>query len=208
MKLGMIILNLAYQILANYSKPLPSNRGMYLNVQSNQRSDIHDAGNYKFWWENYNVLVCFMLADSEIQVNNVHWVYMFCSLMRICSCTASKLARKASQYYCCRHIELLFHYFQGLSIFCFYFSFQQFFFSYLFCSIFCSLSGYFSTHKRFFLVYLQFLSMHDCCIRVIYNMVTALLEYLDLLVVFPEEHVDLILFVTILVEYLHLSNAK
>ena len=30
-----------------------------------------------------------------------------------------------------------------------------FFFSYLFCSIFCSLSSYFSTHKRLFLVYLQ-----------------------------------------------------
>jgi len=43
-------------------------------------------------------------------------------------------------------------------------------------------------------------------------MVTALLEYLDLLAVFPsifpEAYVDLILFVTILVEYLHLCNAK
>ena len=39
-------------------------------------------------------------------------------------------------------------------------------------------------------------------------MVTALLDYLDLLAVFPEAHVDLILFVTILVEYLHLCNAK
>ena len=60
----------------------------------------------------------------------------------------------------------------GLSLFCFFFhlfSFQQFFFSYLFCSILCSLSS-------FFLVYLQLLSMHDCCIRVIHNMVTALLE--------------------------------
>ena len=36
---------------------------------------------------------------------------------------------------------------------------------------------------------------------------TALLEYLDLLAVFPEAYV-LILFVTILVEYLHLCNAK
>jgi len=53
-------------------------------------------------------------------------------------------------------------------------------------------------------VYLQLLSMHDCCIRVIHNMVTALLEYLDLFVVFPEAYIDLILFVTILVEYLHL----
>jgi len=42
----------------------------------------------------------------------------------------------------------------------------------------------FFNHKRFFLVYLQLLSMHDCCIRVIHNMVTALLEYLDLLAVF------------------------
>ena len=52
-----------------------------------------------------------------------------------------------------------------------HFSFQQFFFSYLFCSIFCSLSSNFLVIKRFFLVYLQLLSMHDCCIRVIYNMV-------------------------------------
>jgi len=47
------------------------------------------------------------------------------------------------------------------------------------------------------------LSMHDCCIRVIHNMVTALLEYLDLLAVFPEAYV---LFVTVIVEYL--CNAK
>ena len=33
-------------------------------------------------------------------------------------------------------------------------------------------------------MYLQLLSMHDCCIRVIHNMVTALLEYLNLLAVF------------------------
>ena len=40
-------------------------------------------------------------------------------------------------------------------------------------------------------------------------MVTALLEYLDLLAVFPEAYyVDLILLVTILVEYLNLCNAK
>jgi len=82
------------------------------------------------------------------------------------------------------------------------------FFSYIFCSIFCSLSSYFSTHKRFFLVYLQLLSMHEWCIRVLHNIVTALLEYLDLLAVFPEAYVDFILFVTILVEYLHLCNAK
>ena len=55
-------------------------------------------------------------------------------------------------------------------------------------------------------MYLQLLSMHDCCIRVIHNMVTALLEYLDLLAVFPEAYyVNLILFVIILV---HLCNAK
>ena len=48
--------------------------------------------------------------------------------------------------------------------------------------------------------------MHDCCIRVIHNMVTALLEYLDILAVFPEAYV--VLFVTILVEDLHLRNAK
>jgi len=39
-------------------------------------------------------------------------------------------------------------------------------------------------------------------------MVTALLEYFDLIAGFPEAHVDLILFVTILKEYLHLCNAK
>ena len=39
-------------------------------------------------------------------------------------------------------------------------------------------------------------------------MVTALLEYLDLLAVFPEAYVDLILFVTILIQCLHLFNAK
>ena len=57
-------------------------------------------------------------------------------------------------------------------------------------------------------MYLQLLSMCDCCIRVIHNIVTAILEYLDLLAVFPEAYVDLILFVTILVEYLYLFNAK
>jgi len=50
--------------------------------------------------------------------------------------------------------------------------------------------------------------MHDCFIRVIHNIVTALLEYLDLSDAFPEAYVDLILFLTILVEYLHLCNAK
>jgi len=51
--------------------------------------------------------------------------------------------------------------------------------------------------------------MTACCIRVIHNMVTALLEYLDLLAVFPEAYyVNLILFVTILIEYFHLCNAK
>jgi len=57
-------------------------------------------------------------------------------------------------------------------------------------------------------VYLQLLSIRDCCIRVIYNMVTALLKYLDLLSVFQKHNVDVILLVTILVEYLHLCNAK
>ena len=61
---------------------------------------------------------------------------------------------------------------------------------------------------KVFLVYLQLLSILDCCIRVIHNMVTALLEYLDLLAVFPEAHVDIILFMTILVECLHLCNAQ
>jgi len=39
-------------------------------------------------------------------------------------------------------------------------------------------------------------------------MVTALLKYLNLLADFPEAYVDLILFVIILAEYLHLFNAK
>ena len=77
-----------------------------------------------------------------------------------------------------------------------------------FCSIFCSLSSYFSTHKRFFLVYLQLLSMHDCCIRVIHNMMTALLEYLNLIAVFPEAYIDLILFFYCFSRDLHLCNAK
>ena len=48
------------------------------------------------------------------------------------------------------------------------------------------------------------MSMHDYYIRVIHNTVTAL-EHLDLL---AEAYVDLILFVTILVENFHLCNAK
>jgi len=39
-------------------------------------------------------------------------------------------------------------------------------------------------------------------------MVIALLEYFNLLAVFPEAYVDLILLVTILVEYLYFCNAK
>ena len=57
-------------------------------------------------------------------------------------------------------------------------------------------------------MYLQLLSMYDYFIRVIHNMMIALLEYLDLLAVFPEAYVDLILFGTILVEYLHLCIVK
>ena len=68
---------------------------------------------------------------------------------------------------------------------------------YLGLSLFCFFSTYFS--------FQQFMSIHDHCIRVIYNLVTDLLEYLA---VFPEAYVDLILLVTILVEYLHLCNAK
>ena len=55
----------------------------------------------------------------------------------------------------------------------------------------------------FFLVYLQLLSMHDCCIRVIHNMVAAL--SLD---IFLWAYVDLILFMTILFEYFYLCNAN
>ena len=90
-----------------------------------------------------------------------------------------------------------------------YFSFQQFFFFLTyFAQYFAHYPAIFLLIKGFFLVYLQLLSMHDCSIRVIHYMVTALLDYLDLLAVFPVAHVDLILFVTILVEYLHLCNAK
>ena len=39
-------------------------------------------------------------------------------------------------------------------------------------------------------------------------MVTALLQYLDLLAVFLLAKVNLLLFMTILVEYLHLCNAS
>ena len=63
----------------------------------------------------------------------------------------------------------------------FFFPAILFFFSYLFFSILCSSSSYISNHKKCFLVYLQLLRIHDCCIRVIHNMVTALLEYLNLL---------------------------
>jgi len=39
-------------------------------------------------------------------------------------------------------------------------------------------------------------------------MVTALLKYLDLLVIFLWEHVDLILYMTILLDYLHPCNEQ
>ena len=39
-------------------------------------------------------------------------------------------------------------------------------------------------------------------------MVSALLQYLNLLAVFPEAHVDLILFVTIVVEYVPSLQCK
>ena len=42
--------------------------------------------------------------------------------------------------------------------------------------------------------------MYDCCIRVIHNMVTSLLEYLDLSAVFLLANIGLNLFVTILLE--------
>ena len=46
-------------------------------------------------------------------------------------------------------------------------------------------------------MYLQLLSMYDCCIRVIHNIVTALLEYLDLELFFQKHMLILILFVPI-----------
>ena len=100
-----------------------------------------------------------------------------------------------------------------MSLFCFFYppiflSSNSFFFLTYFAQYFAHYLAIFSAHKRFFLVYLQLLSMYDCCIRVIHNMVTALLEYLDLLAVFPKTYVDLILLVTSLVEYLHLCNGK
>ena len=42
---GGHLIDVAYKILANYSKPILSNRGMYSNVWSNQGLDIHDARN-------------------------------------------------------------------------------------------------------------------------------------------------------------------
>ena len=59
-----------------------------------------------------------------------------------------------------------------------------FFFAYLFSQSFAHNLTIFLIIMHFFLVYLQLLSMHDCCIRVIHNTVTALLEYLDLSTVF------------------------
>ena len=68
-----------------------------------------------------------------------------------------------------------------------YFSFQQFFFFLTyFVQYFAHYLAIFLLIKGFFLVYLPLLSMHDCCIRVIHNMVTALLEYLNLLAVYPK----------------------
>jgi len=58
------------------------------------------------------------------------------------------------------------------------YSFQQSFFSYPF---FLNILLIISNHEKYFLM---LLSMHDCCIRVIYNRVTSLLEYINLLAVF------------------------
>jgi len=100
----------------------------------------------------------------------------------------------------------------GLSLFClfstyFFYPAILLFFTY-FAQYFAHYLAIFLLIQGFFLVYLQLLSMHDCCIRVIHNMVTALLEYLDLIAVFPVAYVVIILFATILVEYFHLCNAK
>ena len=76
---------------------------------------------------------------------------------------------------CNMHIEL-----SLFSFFSTYFSLQQFFFSLpIFLNILLII-WLFSNHYAIFfsLVYLRLLSMHDCCIRKIHNMVTALLEYI------------------------------
>ena len=82
-----------------------------------------------------------------------------------------------------------------------------FFFHFFFLSTYFFLTyfaRYFAHYLTIFLHIKDFsgvssvLSMHDCCIRIIYNKATALLEYLDLIAVFPEAYF----------EYLHLCNAK
>ena len=83
--------------------------------------------------------------------------------------------------------------------------FHLFFFPAIYLTYFAQYFAQIYTYKRIFLVYFQLLSMHDYCANVIHNLATALLEYLHPLAVFPEAHVN---FVTILVEHLHLCNAK
>ena len=73
---------------------------------------------------------------------------------------------------------LLLFFFPAILLFLTYFA--QYFAHYL--AMFLLIIG-------FFLVYLQLLSMHDCCIKVIHNMVTALLEHFNLLGVFPKAYV-------------------
>jgi len=79
--------------------------------------------------------------------------------------------------------------------------FQQFFLS--IPEYFAQNLAIFLIIKMFFLVYLQLLSMHDCCIRVIHNMVAAL--SLD---IFLWAYIDLTLFMNILFEYFYLCYAN
>ena len=80
----------------------------------------------------------------------------------------------------------------GLAYFAFFhlFFFPAIFFSYLYIllNILLIIYSYFSTHKRFFLLYLQLLSMHDCCDHSI--------RLSQSFSCFLEAHVDLILFLT------------
>ena len=107
----------------------------------------------------------------------------------------------------CVHYIQLTKFYVGLSLFCFfsnYFSFQQFFFLTYFAqyvaTIFLFIKGFPGVSPA--------IEHADCCIRVIHNMVTALLKYLDLLAVFSRSIILRRFFVSILVEYLHICDTK
>ena len=61
---------------------------------------------------------------------------------------------------------------------------------------------------KYLLLNVKHLSMCDCSVRVFYNMVTALLGYLDLSVLSLGAWIDLMLFVAVLLEHFDFSHAK